>query len=207
MSQLVACKTPEGIVFGADSKAVDVDANGNLIELKVERLHQLSEYAAILNGGPGAGEYMCNALKNFLAEENLLYIDEIYQASLPFLSTEYERFMRRACQVQPIDPVHQVTFLLGGYSQNNTSEPFQLYLLWTKRRLPLLDSDPIGTAFTVPRVIKLEHQLHKMANTGGAIEKVMSQVRSSLEALAEKDEETSEPLSFAYITSKGLMHF
>ena len=39
MSQLIACKMLHGLVFGADSKAVDVDANGNLIELKVERRH------------------------------------------------------------------------------------------------------------------------------------------------------------------------
>ena len=70
MSQLIACKTERGIVLGADGKAVDVDANGNLIELRVDRLHQLSQYTAILNGGSAAGESMCLALRRFVDEEN-----------------------------------------------------------------------------------------------------------------------------------------
>ena len=56
MSQLIACKTEHGIVMGADSKAVDVDANGNLIELKIDRVHTLSQYSAMLNGGAAAGD-------------------------------------------------------------------------------------------------------------------------------------------------------
>ena len=139
MSQLIACKSKDGIVFGADGKAIDVDANGNLIELKVDRLHQLSEYAAILNGGAAAGESMCRALKNFVDQENLRYIDDIYNAALPFMATEYERFMRKKCEIQPIDPIHQVTFILGGYSKCDTDKPFRTYLLWTKRKLPLLE--------------------------------------------------------------------
>jgi len=207
MSQLIACKTREGIVLGADGKAVDVDGNGNLIELKVERLHQLSEHAAILNGGAVAGENMCHALKKFVDEENLQQIDEIYTAALPFLASEYERFMRRAFEVPAIDPVHQVTFILGGYTERAPHNPFRLYLLWTKRKLPLLDSDQIGSAFTVPRVIKLEHRLHKLATSEAEIDAVMSEVRKGLEILAEKDDEISEPLSYAYITRKGFKLF
>jgi hypothetical protein len=207
MSQLIACKTRDGIVFGADGKAVDVDANGNLIELKVERLHQLSEHSAILNGGPAAGEDMCHALRSFVDSENLRQIDEIYQAALPFLATEYERYMRKACEAPPIDPLHQVTFILGGYTQGAPNNPFRLYLIWTKRRLPLLDSDQIGSAFTVPRVIKLEHRLHKLATAEAEIDAVMSEVRKGLEILTEKDDEISEPLSYAFITRKGFKRF
>jgi 20S proteasome alpha/beta subunit len=207
MSQLIACKTREGIVFGVDGKAVDVDANDNLIELKVDRLHQLSEHAAILNGGAVAGENMCHSLKKFVDEENLRHIDEIYKAALPFLASDYERFMRRALEIPAIDPVHQVTFILGGYTENDPQNPFRLYLLWTKRKLPLLDSDQIGSAFTVPRVIKLEHRLHKLATSDAGIDAAMSEVRKGLEILAEKDDEISEPLSYAYITRKGFRHF
>jgi hypothetical protein len=203
MSQLIACKTRQGIVMGADSKAVDIDANGNLIELKVDRMHQLSQYAAILNGGAAAGEAMCQALKNFVAEENLNYVDEIHQAALPFMATEYDRFMRKYCEVQPIDPVHQLTFILGGYSPKDQENPYQLYLLWTKRKLPLLDSDEIGAAFSVPRLIKLEHQLHQLAAQNAALDRVMTEVRQGLEHQVEINEEVSDPLHFATIYEDG----
>jgi hypothetical protein len=207
MSQLIACKTSSGLVFGADSKAVDVDSNGNLIELKVDRLHQLSEFAAIMNAGTAAGEHMCQALKHFIQEENLTYIDEIHQAALAFLATEYEKFMRKTCEVRPIDPIHQVTFILGGYAVRETAEPFKLYLLWTKRRLPLLDIDEIGTGFTVPRIIRLEHRLHHLARQQSDLDKVVTEVRREMEIRAEKDDEVSEPLHFAVIQQSGFRRY
>jgi 20S proteasome alpha/beta subunit len=207
MSQLIACKASSGLVFGADSKAVDVDANGSLIELKVDRLHQLSEYAAIMNAGTAAGEHMCHALKRFIHEENLNYIDEIHQAALAFLATEYEKFMRKTCEVQPIDPIHQVTFILGGYAARETAEPFKLYLLWTKRRLPLLDIDEIGTGFTVPRIIRIEHRLHQMARRQADLDEVVTEVRREMEIRAEKDDEVSEPLHFAVIQKSGFRRY
>jgi hypothetical protein len=207
MSQLIACKTSSGLVFGADSKAVDVDSNGNLIELKVDRLHQLSEFAAIMNAGTAAGEHMCQALKHFIQEENLTYIDEIHQAALAFLATEYEKFMRKTCEVRPIDPIHQVTFILGGYAVRETVEPFKLYLLWTKRRLPLLDIDEIGTGFTVPRIIRLEHRLHHLARQQSDLDKVVTEVRREMEIRAEKDDEVSEPLHFAVIQQSGFRRY
>ncbi len=203
MSQLIACKSRDGIVFGVDGKAVDVDANGNLIELKVDRLHQLSDHAAILNGGAAAGESMCESLKRFIDGENLTYVDDIYQAALPFLATEYERFMRKTCEIQPIDPIHQVIFILGGYTANDPEKPFHLYLLWTKRKLPLLDSDEIGTSFSVPRIIKLEYRLHQIVQQRGELDSVITVVRQEMERLAQIDEEVSEPLSYAYISQDG----
>lgn len=203
MSQLIACKSKDGIVLGADGKAIDVDANGNLIELKVDRLHQLSDHTAILNGGAASGEAMCHVLKQFVNEEGLSRVDEIYQAALPVLATEYERFMRRACEVQPIDPIHQVTFILGGYTDADPLKPFRLYLIWTKRKLPLLDSDEITSAFAVPRLIKIEHRLHQLSTGQADLDAVMTLVRQALEKQAQVDEEVSEPLSYAAITRDG----
>ncbi len=202
MSQLIACKYSQGIVMGADSKAVDVDANANLIELKVERLHQLSQYTAILNGGAAAGEAICQALKNFVAEEDLHYIDEIHQAALPFLASEYERFMRKACRNQPIDPTHQLNFILGGYTPGNGGG-FHLHLLWTKQKLPLLDSDEIGMAFTVPRIIKVEYRLNQLGQQNAGMDTVVTEVRQALEKRAEDDAEVSAPLRYATIQKTG----
>ena len=180
MAQLIACKFREGIVMGADSKAVDVDAGGNLIELKVDRLHALSQHTAIMNGGAVAGEAMCHALKNFVADENLNYIDEIHQAALPFLATEYDRFMRKTCETQPIDPIHQVTFILGGYTYKDEQDPFRLYLLWTKRKLPgtMLDASGGGCRVEVSekvapseliRVILHTHETSTHLALGGEV--------------------------------------
>ncbi len=203
MSQLIACKTKDSVVLAADAKAIDVDANGNLIELKVDRLHQLSEYAAVMFGGAAGGQAMCQALKQFVNEENLICVDDIHQAALPFLATEFERFMRKKCEIQPIDPIHQVTFILGGYTDKNPKDSFRLYLMWTKRKLPMLDSDEIGAGFSVPRIIRLEHRLHHLVTQKAELDQVMTEVRKGLEHVAEINDEVSEPLFYAVITQDG----
>lgn len=96
MSQLIACKTRDAIVLAADSKAVDVDDYGNLIELHTDRLHQLSEFSAILTGGAVAGEAVCHSLKHFVSQENLTYIDEVYRAGLPLLASALPSACRAA---------------------------------------------------------------------------------------------------------------
>ena len=156
-----------------------------------------------MNAGAAAGEHMCQALKHFIHNENLIYIDEIHQAALAFLSTEYEKFMRKTCEVHPIDPIHQVTFILGGYAGEQAVEPFKLFLLWTKRKLPLLDIDEIGASFTVPRIIRLEHLLHQLSSQKADLDKAVTEVRRGLELRAEKDDEVSAPLHFAVIQNTG----
>jgi hypothetical protein len=203
MSQLIACKADDHIVLAADSKAVDVDDYGNLIELRIDRLHQLSEYSAILTGGTVAGETMCHSLKHFVNQENLTYIDEIYRAGLPLLASEYERFMRKTCEVHPIDPIHQVTFILAGYTPKNPQNPFQMYLLWTKRKLPMLGSDEIGTAFTVPRSFRIEHHLHRLVSQKAGLDRMMTEVRRSMETAVQSNKEAAGPLSFAWIDDSG----
>lgn len=206
MSQLIACKARDAIVLAADSKAVDVDQYGNLIELQMDRLHQLSEFSAILTGGAVAGEAMCQSLKHFVSQENLTYIDEVYRAGLPLLASEYERFMRKTCEAQPIDPIHQVTFILAGYTPNDAQNPFQMHLLWTKRKLPMLGSDQIGTAFSMPRSFKIEHQLHQLVSQHLGLDRIMTEVRRQMETLVHTTDDIAEPLSFAWIDDTGFRH-
>jgi hypothetical protein len=63
----------------------------------------------------------------------------------------------------PIDPIHQVYFFLGGYSQDSSQKPFQLYLLWTKMKLLQLDGDEISSTYSVPRLIRLEYRLNQLS--------------------------------------------
>jgi methylmalonyl-CoA mutase cobalamin-binding subunit len=84
MSQLIACQNSNGIVLAADGKAVDFDPLGKMIELKVNRMVQLTAHTAILSGGAADGVEMCHALRSFVTEEGLDDIQEIYGAALPF---------------------------------------------------------------------------------------------------------------------------
>jgi 20S proteasome alpha/beta subunit len=163
MSQIVACRTDTGIILAADSKALDVNPKNEIVELKVNRVLQLTSNTAIVTGGATEGENMGRALRDFISEEKLTDIDEVYKAALPFLGSEYEKFMRKKCAFWPIDPIHQVYFILGGYSRKSDQKPFQLYLLWTKMKLPQLDGDEISSTYSVPRLIRLEYRLNQLS--------------------------------------------
>jgi hypothetical protein len=203
MSQLIAVKNANGIVVAADSKALDSDTSGNITEHSINRLIKLSDYTAILAGGAVAGELMCRSLKEFIAEERLRDVEAVYTAALPFLASEYQQFMRKSCEVLPFDPIHQFHFILAGYSGKNKRNPFQLYLFWTKKKRPQLDGDEISAAFSVPRSIRLEHRLNKLALSNAALEEVYAEVRSGMAKQAETQEDVAGPMAYAVITRDG----
>ena len=203
MSQIVACRTDTGIILAADSNAFDVNPKREIFEVKINRMLQLTSNTAIVTGGAPEGEIMCRTLKDFLSEENLTAIDEVYKAALPFLASEYEKFIRKKCAFLPIDPIHQVYFILGGYSQNKTPKPFQLYLLWTKMKLPQLDGDEISSAYTVPRLIRLEYKLNQLSKENKPLKDILTEIRSHLEEQAEIHDEISGPFFYAVIDRDG----
>ncbi|MGE5311266.1 MAG: hypothetical protein ACM3MN_05950, partial [Nitrospirota bacterium] len=112
MSQLIACRNAHGIVLAADSLALDLDRKEAMVPVKTERFLPLGDHAAILTGGASEGTGMCRALKRFVAEEGLHNVEDIYRAALPFLASEYELFMRKKCQVLPVDPLHHLHFII-----------------------------------------------------------------------------------------------
>lgn len=202
MSQILVCRSKNGIVLGADSKAVDVDLQGNVVHGVVERLFPLGPHAAVAAGGASEGAEMARMLSRFVAEENLTDVTEIYTASLAFLSSQFTEFMRKMCRVVPVDPLHQVHFILAGLSDRDTENPFKMYLFWTKRKHPQLDGDEIHHAFTVPRRMALEYRLNMMAQRGASTEEVLKEVRSAMESLTWYKEEVGPPYRFAVISKE-----
>jgi hypothetical protein len=203
MSLIVACKNKNGIVLAADSKSMDMDANGEFRELRVRRLVQLSRNAAILAGGAAEGESMALSLKSFTQSEGLSDIQDVYGGALPFLASEYDRYMRKACERLPLDPIHQIHFILAGYTEKDPENPYRLYLIWTKKKLPQLDGDEITLAFAVPRIMKLEYTLNRLCRENTGLDFIRSEIQKSLEKQAETQEEIGPPFHFAYVTEAG----
>jgi hypothetical protein len=203
MSQIIACRTNAGVILAADSLAFDMDVKNEVVERKINRLLQLTPNSAIVAGGAAEGESMCRALKEFIQEEDLSDVNAVYRAALPFLASEYEKFMRKKCEFLPLDPVHQIHFILGGYAPRDSRNPFRLYLIWTRLKLPQLDGDEIASIYTVPRLMRLEYKLHRMIQTGSSPETILDEARTSLDAQAKSHDEIAGPFSFAIISRHG----
>jgi hypothetical protein len=203
MSQIVVCQNANGIVVATDGMAVDFGPGGEMIHLEVGRLVQLSPYAAILAGGAADGVQMCHALKNFLKEERLNFIEEIYGGALPFLATEFERFMRKRCEALPVDPIHHVHFILAGYTGPDRGRPYRSYLLWTKKKLPRLDGDEISLAYTTPRIMGLEYTLNRLCGEDAPLDRLLPEIKKSLQKVAKAQSEIGPPFHYAFITTDG----
>jgi len=203
MSQLIVCQNSQGIIIAADSKAVAMDISGKVVHLTVNRMLQIGPHAAILTGGAAEGMDMIKDLKSFVEEDNTEDVQEAYEAALPFLATQFEAFMRKMCEVTPLDPIHQVYFILGGYTDKDPDRPFRLYLLWTKRKLPQLDGDEISLAYSAPRLMGLEYKLSKLCQKNTPLEEILPEIRRGMEDRARKDDEVGPPFRYAVITRDG----
>lgn len=204
MSQLIVCRNINGIVLAADSKALEFVPPDKISEMEITRLIQLNQQTAVLTGGAVEGFRICKMLKDFIEGEKLSDIDEIYNAALPFMGSEYEMFMRKECETIPLDPLLHVHFILAGFSAKTPENPYHLYLLWTKRKLPQLDGDEIDLAFTVPRRMGLEYRLDQLCKANSPLEEILSTIRSGMEQLGQKEEEVGPPYRYAIITQEGL---
>ncbi len=202
MSQIIVTRNIHGIVLAAENRALQLDESGKEISLQVNRLLPLTAHCALLTAGAAEGIEMGNALKSFIQGERLNDVEELYGASLAFLSTEYERFMRKKCELLPIDPIHHVSFVLAGKAARDQTMPFRLYFLWTKKKLPQLDGDEIFYAFSLPRRMGLEFQLNKMCKENASLKEILKKVTEGVERLKEEGE-VSSSFSFATITREG----
>lgn len=202
MSQIIVAQNANGIVLAGENRAIQLDEKGNEISLQMNRLLPLTSHCALIIVGAAEGRDMGNALRSFLVGEKLNDVQDIYGAALAYLSTEYERFMRKKCEMLSIDPIHQVSFILAGRTERDPGMPYRLYFLWTKKKLPQLDGDEISQAFSVPRRMGLEFQLNKMCKENASLEEILKKMTEGMEQLKTKGE-VSGPLSFATITQEG----
>ena len=202
MSQIVVAQNIHGIVLAAENSAVQLDDEGKEISLEINRLLPLTSHCALLSAGAPEGVEMGNALKSFIQGEQLNDVQDLYGATIAFLSTEYERFMRKKCEMLPIDPIHQISFVLAGRTEKDRAMPYRLYFLWTKKKLPQLDGDEISHAFSFPRRMGLEFQLNKMCQEKAPLKEIVKKFVEGLGRLKGQGEVGSS-FSFAMITQEG----
>lgn len=204
MTQFIVARNSDGLIMAADSKGFDFDLDGTMQEVNINPLIHLTSHNVILAGGDADAVPIAQSLAHFIAEEGLNSISDIAMAALPFLSSEYEKAMRKKCNCIPVDPVQHMYFILGG--MNWEQKPvYQLDLIWNRKKLPQLDREEITTAFSVPRLISLEYTLATKISEGTSLDNISSIITSKMHKLQQSDDSLiSPPLHVATITSQGV---
>ena len=202
MSQVVVAQSIHGIVLAAEDRAIQLNERGEEVSISLKRLIPLSSHCALIAVGAADGVDMANSLKNFIQAEGLKDVQDLYGATLAYLSTEYERFMRKKCEILPIDPILHVSFILAGKTGRDREKPFRLYYLWTKKKLPQLDGDEISNAFSLPRRMGLEYQLNRLSKENAPLEAILGKMKEGMQKLKAQGE-VGDSFSWARITSEG----
>ena len=202
MSQIVVAKNIHGIISVSENRVTGLDEEGREVSFQMNRLIPIGSDCALLTSGAADGNGMGHAFKQFIEGEGLKDVEDIYRAAIPFLSTEYERFMTKKCELLPIDPIHQVSFVLAGKTERDQGLPYRLYFIWTKKKLPWLDGDEISHAFCLPRRMGLEFQLNKMCKENASLKEILRKVAEGMKRL-NKQGEIGSSFSFALINATG----
>ena len=66
-----------------------------------------------------------------------------------------------------------------------------------------MDGDEIGTAFSVPRMLRLEYRLNQMSKENAPLERVRLEIEKGMEQQARVQEEVGGPFVYASITGEG----
>ena len=74
--------------------------------------------------------------------------------------------------------------------------PFRLYLIWTKKKLPRLDGDEIGTAYSVPPRMGLEYSLNQLCRANVPLDEIPSPVRDKMEKFGQVEKEAGPPFGY-----------
>lgn len=205
MSQLIAFKNQSGILLATDSRAPRFTLDGEVDWREVQRFQTLGKGAAVLAGGAPEGTKMASDLAKLVETESVAGVEEIYALALPFLTSAYTDFMRKECEFVPLDPLHHVFFILAGRTSAGADDPFRMYLIWTRRKLPQLDADEIDTAFSTPRLIGLEGRLSRLSRENADLDAVLPDIRGAMETQAKRNEEIAPPFVYARITRDGVL--
>ena len=75
--------------------------------------------------------------------------------------------------------------------------------MWTKKRLPQHDSDEIGLAYSVPRIMGLEVRLGRLCGLNADLNDLLSEIAHSMEETAGRQDEIGSPFSYVFITHDG----
>ena len=78
-----------------------------------------------------------------------------------------------------------------------------MYLVWTKRHLPLLDGDAILSAYAVPRLIQVEIQLNRMSRENQSLEAIQAVIQNQIEKNAKTESREASP-AYAIITADDI---
>ncbi|SFM58753.1 hypothetical protein [Thermodesulforhabdus norvegica] len=202
MSFVAAAIARDGAVVVTDGRAMGWSPDGSVVNVQVDRIIPVGKNALIAAGGAPEAVEMAKKAAAFIHDEGLEELNRIFHALVAFLAGEYEAFMRKKCQVVPVDPTHYIHFLLVGYDA--PEDAFKMFLIWNKKKLPSLDGEQVGPVFSVPRIMSLEVTLMQMVKEGAGVGELVKEIEKRISSVEKISDDIGPPWKFMLIDREGI---
>ncbi len=202
MSFVAGAVAKDGLIIVTDGRAIGWNPDGSVVNVQVDRTIPVGKYTVIAAGGAPDAVDMAKKGADFIKEEGIEKIDEIFPSLIAFLAGEYNVFMRKKCEFVPIDPTHYIHFLLAGYDASE--DIFKMFMIWNKKKLPTLDGEPIGPFFSVPRIIGMEIRLTQMIKEGAGVRELKEEIQKRIASIEQISEDIGPPWKYTLIDREGI---
>ncbi|TAL16673.1 hypothetical protein EPN96_08400 [bacterium] len=202
MSQLIAVKSPQGILFLADRR-VEVHDDADNVEVRFARkLYPLGESGLLSTGGSAVGIEISRKLSHLFRENPVPY-PEMKSYVLSTFQSDYDMFQQEGKAWFRAHPeAHQLAYiLLGGILEDGSFEN-SFYASEAHgesyRELPILD------VLTAPRRIGTEIKLVTALKNGSDLIDIMNLAIQALVYIDKKENSVGRPFDWGIISSSGL---
>lgn len=204
MTQILAYRSPEAVVLGADSRAVHYLADGSTSYSAVPKLFRLSPHLVLTTAGAGYGMALCRAFKTHVEQKSLWQFAEICTQALPFFRSELERMQRGGLVAEGRPELARVYFVIAGRDLDCDGDPFQLQLLGSEQQGEPLHVIPHSGIFTIPRQLAVEMKLFGMQQMHQPVSRITPVIKRFLLKLARTSETVGPPLHLVVIDRGGI---
>jgi hypothetical protein len=202
MSQLIAVKSPQGILFLADRRVEVHDDAGNVEVRFARKLYPLGENGLLATGGSAIGIEISRKLSHLFRENPLSYL-EMKSHVLNTFQNDYDSFQLQGREWFKAHPeAHQLAYiLLGGVLDDGS---FEISFYASEAHGESYRELPIGDVLTAPRRIATETKLAMAIKMDTDLRELKNIALKALVYIEEKEKSVGSPFDCGVISSTGL---
>ncbi len=195
--QLIVCRSKDGIVLGADGRAVVSDRKGELEIVHLRRIFPLGKHAALLVGTESGAvphvERMVRAVEKASDQD----VRWMVRTGMDVLGSVRHGFGDRGRI-----PFQEI-WVVAGVHREPSGLSFEAFILAQGSVRRRVEVCKVSWAFTWPPRKPLEYRLRRMSLRGAPIGEILREVRSGMENLTWYKQDVGGPHQYALITREG----
>ncbi len=200
MSQLVACRSPRGLLIAADRR-VEIRKDDDVAVHTAQKLWSLGPAAAVATSGAAYGIEVSSLLSGMLGDHKTPSFDELERWVLSVFQQRYDEFQSKSASwfTEHPEALRRSYVLLGGES---APESWGLRFFASESHGQPYHPLPVGDVLTAPRRLGLEVRLARAAPESD-LEALRDLTVEGLRVIAEHDAGVQGPFDLVLFGQEG----